>query len=145
MPKKNQNKENFDFHKKSFEENLAELESIVTSLETENTSLEEALKLYQKGINISIYLNKTLDNIQSKIEIFKQKTQNGEIITDPFFFEFNNNEYSIQKNTKSNNREINNKETKIKETNNKEIKSNKKKNEDKYISEEPEQNQDSLF
>lgn len=116
MAKKEQNIP--EFANKSFEENLSELENIVSSLETENTSLEDALKLYQKGINISIYLNKILDNIQGKIEIFKQKTQNGEIISDPFYFDFSKIDNSGDNKKKNNS---------IKENENaKSIKANKK-------------------
>ncbi|HEP1820138.1 TPA: exodeoxyribonuclease VII small subunit [Streptococcus suis] len=45
---------------KTFEENLAELEGIVTKLERGDVALEEALAEFQKGIVLSKDLQKTL-------------------------------------------------------------------------------------
>ena len=46
--------------KKTFEENLAELEGIVTKLERGDVALEEALAEFQKGMVLSKDLQKTL-------------------------------------------------------------------------------------
>lgn len=45
---------------KTFEENLAELEGIVTKLERGDVDLEEALAEFQKGMVLSKDLQKTL-------------------------------------------------------------------------------------
>ncbi|MFM0876434.1 exodeoxyribonuclease VII small subunit [Streptococcus suis] len=45
---------------KTFEENLAELEGIVTKLERGDVALEEALAEFQKGMVLSKGLQKTL-------------------------------------------------------------------------------------
>ena len=45
---------------KTFEENLAELEGIVTKLERGDVALEEALAEFQKGMALSKDLQKTL-------------------------------------------------------------------------------------
>lgn len=45
---------------KTFEENLAELEEIVTKLERGDVALEEALAEFQKGMVLSKELQKTL-------------------------------------------------------------------------------------
>ncbi|HEM3491487.1 TPA: exodeoxyribonuclease VII small subunit [Streptococcus suis] len=45
---------------KTFEENLAELEGIVTKLERGDVALEEALAKFQKGMVLSKDLQKTL-------------------------------------------------------------------------------------
>ncbi|MGQ7354251.1 exodeoxyribonuclease VII small subunit [Streptococcus suis] len=45
---------------KTFEENLAELEGIVTKLEGGDVALEEALAEFQKGMVLSKDLQKTL-------------------------------------------------------------------------------------
>lgn len=45
---------------KTFEENLAELEGIVTKLERVDVALEEALAEFQKGMVLSKDLQKTL-------------------------------------------------------------------------------------
>ncbi|HFU3984474.1 TPA: exodeoxyribonuclease VII small subunit [Streptococcus suis] len=46
--------------RKTFEENLAELEGIVTKLERGDVALEEALAEFQKGMVLSKDLQKTL-------------------------------------------------------------------------------------
>ena len=46
---------------KKFEENLADLESIVQKLENGDVALEEAIAEFQKGMQLSKDLQKTLD------------------------------------------------------------------------------------
>lgn len=46
--------------KKTFEENLQELETIVSRLETGDVALEDAIAEFQKGMLISKELQKTL-------------------------------------------------------------------------------------
>ena len=45
---------------KTFEENLAELEAVVTKLEQGDVALEEALSEFQKGMQLSKSLQNTL-------------------------------------------------------------------------------------
>ena len=60
---------------KSFEENLKELEKIVRSLEDKNISLEEAVRNYTLGLELS---KKCFDMLNTNEElIIKKMTENG--------------------------------------------------------------------
>ena len=53
--------------KKTFEENLQDLEAIVTKLETGDVALEDAIAEFQKGIDLSKDLQKTLENAEKTL------------------------------------------------------------------------------
>ena len=61
---------------KSFEQLISELEEIVKSLESNKLSLEESVKEYQKGIEISLECKKRLDDAKSVV--VTKMTENGE-------------------------------------------------------------------
>ncbi len=50
-----------------FEKSLAELEKIVSALEKNDVSLDEAIKLFEKGIELSSKCKKTLESAEIKI------------------------------------------------------------------------------
>ncbi|MEZ7616672.1 exodeoxyribonuclease VII small subunit [Streptococcus cristatus] len=52
---------------KKFEENLADLESIVQKLENGDVALEEAIAEFQKGMQLSKDLQKTLDQAEKTL------------------------------------------------------------------------------
>ncbi|EFX40505.1 exodeoxyribonuclease VII small subunit [Streptococcus peroris] len=52
---------------KKFEENLAELETIVQSLENGDITLEEAITAFQKGMLLSKELQETLDKAEKTL------------------------------------------------------------------------------
>ena len=52
---------------KKFEENLAELETIVKSLENGDITLEEAITAFQKGMLLSKELQETLDKAEKTL------------------------------------------------------------------------------
>lgn len=52
---------------KTFEENLADLEGIVTQLERGDVPLEEALAQFQTGVKISQNLQKTLTEAEKTL------------------------------------------------------------------------------
>ncbi|MBM7636703.1 exodeoxyribonuclease VII small subunit [Streptococcus saliviloxodontae] len=52
---------------KTFEENLQELEAIVSKLETGEVALEEALAEFQKGMLLSKELQKTLASAEKTL------------------------------------------------------------------------------
>lgn len=54
---------------KSFEENMEQLESIVTELEKGELNLEESVKKFEQGINISKKCNDILEKAEKKITI----------------------------------------------------------------------------
>lgn len=53
--------------KKTFEENLQDLEAIVTKLETGDVALEDAIAEFQKGIALSKDLQKTLEDAEKTL------------------------------------------------------------------------------
>lgn len=53
--------------KKNFEEQLKELEAIVTRLENGDVPLEEAIAEFQKGMLLSKELQKTLDKAEKTL------------------------------------------------------------------------------
>ncbi|HGD6638987.1 TPA: exodeoxyribonuclease VII small subunit [Streptococcus agalactiae] len=53
--------------KKTFEENLQELETIVSRLETGDVSLEDAIAEFQKGMLISKELQRTLKEAEETL------------------------------------------------------------------------------
>lgn len=69
--------------KPDFETKLAELETIVRKLDTEELPLEQAIEAYEAGVKLSGELNKTLEEAQQKVEILTQ-TARGEYRTEPF-------------------------------------------------------------
>ncbi|MDL2433326.1 exodeoxyribonuclease VII small subunit [Streptococcus sp. SC1] len=52
---------------KKFEENLADLEAIVQKLENGDVALEEAIAEFQKGMQLSKDLRKTLDQAEKTL------------------------------------------------------------------------------
>lgn len=50
-----------------FEKSLTELENIVNSLENSDISLDEAIKLFEKGVELSNKCQKTLETAEKKI------------------------------------------------------------------------------
>lgn len=66
--KKNEKEENFEIK-------LKKLEDIVLKLENEETPLEQAIKLFEEGVNISKELNHKLTEIKGKIEVIKKDAQ----------------------------------------------------------------------
>jgi len=61
--------------KKSFEENLKELEEIVRTLEGGESSLKETLEKFEIGLNLSNLCTKELETAKQKIE--KITVENG--------------------------------------------------------------------
>ena len=57
---------------KSFEESMKELETIVSALEKGECPLDEAVKLFEKGVKISNECHKTLNEAEQKIKILTE-------------------------------------------------------------------------
>ena len=53
--------------KKTFEENLQDLEAIVTKLETGDVALEDAIAEFQKGMALSKDVQKTLEDAEKTL------------------------------------------------------------------------------
>ncbi|HDT14843.1 MAG TPA: exodeoxyribonuclease VII small subunit [Firmicutes bacterium] len=65
--------------KKSFEEYLREIEDIAEKLESGETGLDEAIALYEKGMELSIKCSKALKEAKLKVEILKKRKQDETI------------------------------------------------------------------
>ena len=57
----------------NFEESLAELESIVDSLEAGELSLEESLKSFEKGITLTRNCQTALSEAEQKVKVLTEK------------------------------------------------------------------------
>lgn len=58
---------------KSFEEEMKKLEIIVTELEKGDLSLDDSVKKFEEGINISKKCNEMLETAEKKISILLEK------------------------------------------------------------------------
>lgn len=54
---------------KNFEEKLERLEDLGDSMKNSNLSIEEALKVFEEGIQLAKSLEKEIDKIESKIQV----------------------------------------------------------------------------
>jgi exodeoxyribonuclease VII small subunit len=70
----------------SFEESLTELEQLVLKMEQGNLSLDESLKLFERGIELTRTCQKTLKEAEQKVRILME--ENGELTLKPFTDEF---------------------------------------------------------
>lgn len=68
-------------NKLDFEAALAELEVLVSRMEQGDVSLEESLRLYERGVKLSHLCQEALRNAEQKIQILQQK-QGKEQISD---------------------------------------------------------------
>ncbi len=68
--------------KASFEENIEELEKIVTELEKGELNLEDSMKKFEDGITISKNCNKMLEEAEKKITVLIN--QDGKIEEEDF-------------------------------------------------------------
>ncbi len=67
----------------SFEEALSELEQIVSSLETGQMPLEEAIEGYSRGSELKLHCEKKLQQAKLKVEKLQLK-ENGELSAEAF-------------------------------------------------------------
>ena len=55
----------------TFEQAMSELEKITVQLETGNEELDKSLKLFERGVELTRYCTKLLDEAQQKIGLLK--------------------------------------------------------------------------
>ena len=65
-----------------FEDCLQRLEKIVDELERGDVALEQALKLFEEGVQLSNNCRKELEEAEGKVEILLK--QNGKLQVEPF-------------------------------------------------------------
>ncbi len=69
--------------KAEFEKSLSRLEEIVKKLENGNLSLEEAMKLFEEGVQLSRSCQKQLEEAEKRVEMLVKKA-NGGLARAPF-------------------------------------------------------------
>ena len=69
--------------KPDFEGSLGRLEEIVGKLESANLSLDEAMKLFEEGVQLSRDCQKHLEQAEGKVEILLKKAS-GEMAAEAF-------------------------------------------------------------
>jgi exodeoxyribonuclease VII small subunit len=69
--------------KPDFERSLARLEEVVRRLENANLSLDEAMKLFEEGVELSRECQKQLEQAEGRVEILLKKAD-GKMVTEPF-------------------------------------------------------------
>ena len=70
----------------AFEDALEELEAIVERMEDGEPSLEESLKLFERGMGLTRHCQKALDGAEQRIRTFAESESppaNGETAGDP--------------------------------------------------------------
>ena len=67
-----------------FEKKLTRLESIVEKMEGGDSSLEDALKLFEEGVKLSRECNTQLNDAEQKVKILMGFDQGGAAITQDF-------------------------------------------------------------
>jgi exodeoxyribonuclease VII small subunit len=69
--------------KQAFEQSLARLEEIVRRMESANLPLDEAMKLFEEGMQLSRDCQKQLEQAEARVEILLKKA-GGEMTAQPF-------------------------------------------------------------
>ena len=69
--------------KADFERSLARLEEVVRKLENANLTLDDAMKLFEEGVQLSRECQKQLEEAEGKVEILLKKAD-GKISAVPF-------------------------------------------------------------
>ncbi len=66
-----------------FEESLKQLESIVGQLEKGDLSLEDSIRLFEEGMNLSAVCKQELDSAEGKVQVLL-KQRDGSVKAEPF-------------------------------------------------------------
>ena len=72
-----------NFENMKFEEALAALEKIVSSLENQTAPLDESIELYEKGISLVRRCTKLLDDAEQKLGLLS-RNESGEVVVKDF-------------------------------------------------------------
>ena len=71
--------------KETFEGALAQLEEVVAKLEDESVGLEEALKLFERGVKLARRCRTQLGGVERRVEqLLAEATEGEEPKTEPF-------------------------------------------------------------
>ncbi len=77
----------------NFEQNLAQLETLVTDMESGELSLEESLAAFEKGIKLTRECQAALQKAEQRVQ--KLISENGQLIAEPFADEGLGDEQSL--------------------------------------------------
>src|ERR1700726_471595 len=69
--------------KQEFEQSLARLEEVVRKLESPNLPLDQAMKLFEEGMQLSRDCQKQLEEAEARVEILMKKA-GGAMVAQPF-------------------------------------------------------------
>lgn len=69
--------------KPDFERSLARLEDVVRRLENANLSLDDAMKLFEEGVELSRECQRQLEQAEGRVEILLKKAD-GKLAAEPF-------------------------------------------------------------
>lgn len=69
--------------KPDFERSLARLEEVVRRLESPQLSLDDAMKLFEEGVELSRECQKQVEEAEGKVEILLKKAD-GKMAPEPF-------------------------------------------------------------
>ena len=63
----------------NFEDSLDQLEQLVTQIENGELSLDESLKVFEKGIQLTQHCQKTLSEAEQKVKILTENQELEEV------------------------------------------------------------------
>ncbi len=70
--------------KKSFEQSLKQLEQIVYEMESGELPLEQAIRKFEEGIELSKFCAQKLEETERKITLLMQAGEAGAVVEKPF-------------------------------------------------------------
>ena len=70
--------------KKSFEKAMEELKSIVERLESKDLPLEEAVGMFEQGIELVSYCQGLLDEAETKVKLLMKDDKTGQVVEKDF-------------------------------------------------------------
>ena len=68
---------------RKFEDELADLESVVEQIDSGELSLEESIAAFERGVGLVRTLNQKLDEVERRVEVLTRGGQ-GELKTAPY-------------------------------------------------------------
>ncbi len=72
-----------DNHQRKFEDELADLEGIVTQIDSGELSLEESIVAFERGVALIRSLNQKLDEVERRVEVLIRDSR-GELKRTPY-------------------------------------------------------------
>lgn len=70
-------------NERKFEEELADLEALVTLIDSGELSLEDSINLFERGVGLVRSLNQKLDEVERRVEVLTRGAQ-GQLKTSPY-------------------------------------------------------------